>query len=77
MLPNSPAETLGLKNRGLLKQGYFADILVFDPKTFIDRATYENPTVLATGVQYLLVNGKVAVDRGKLTATLAGRALKH
>src|SRR3984957_7085215 len=72
-----PAETLQIKNRGLLKQGYFADVLVFDPKTFIDRATYENPTVLATGVQYLLVNGKVAVDRGKLTATLAGRALKH
>jgi N-acyl-D-amino-acid deacylase len=72
-----PAETLRLKNRGLLKPGYFADVLVFDPKTFVDRATYENPTVLATGVQYLLVNGKVAVDRGKLTTTLAGRALTH
>jgi N-acyl-D-amino-acid deacylase len=72
-----PAETLRLKNRGLLKQGYFADVLVFDPKTFIDRATYENPTVLATGVQYLLVNGNFAVDRGKLTTTLAGRALTH
>jgi N-acyl-D-amino-acid deacylase len=72
-----PAETLQLKNRGLLKQGYFADVLVFDPKTFIDRATYEDPTVLATGVQYLLVNGQFAVDQGKLTSTLAGRALKH
>jgi N-acyl-D-amino-acid deacylase len=72
-----PAETLRLKNRGLLKQGYFADVLIFDPKTFIDRATYENPTVLATGVQYLLVNGKFAVDRGNLTTTLAGRALTH
>jgi N-acyl-D-amino-acid deacylase len=72
-----PAETLRLKNRGLLTQGYFADVLVFDPKTFIDRATYENPTVLATGVQYLLVNGKFAVDRGNLTTTLAGRALIH
>jgi N-acyl-D-amino-acid deacylase len=72
-----PAETLRLKNRGLLKQGYFADVLAFDPKTFIDRATYENPTVLATGVQYLLVNGNFAVDRGKLTTTLAGRALTH
>jgi N-acyl-D-amino-acid deacylase len=72
-----PAETLRLKNRGLLKQGYFADVLVFDPKTFIDRATYENPTVLATGVQYLLVNGKFAVDRGNLTTILAGRALTH
>jgi N-acyl-D-amino-acid deacylase len=72
-----PAKTLRLKNRGLLKQGYFADVLIFDPKTFIDRATYENPTVLATGVQYLLVNGKFAVDRGNLTTTLAGRALTH
>jgi N-acyl-D-aspartate/D-glutamate deacylase len=72
-----PAATLGLKDRGLLKQGYFADVLLFDPKTFIDRATYENPTVLATGVQYLLVNGKLAVDQGTLTTTLSGRALKH
>jgi N-acyl-D-amino-acid deacylase len=72
-----PAETLQIKDRGLLKQGYFADVVVFDPKTFIDRATYEDPTVLATGVQYLLVNGQLAVDKGKLTSTMAGRSLKH
>jgi N-acyl-D-amino-acid deacylase len=72
-----PAETLQIKDRGLLKPGYYADVLVFDPKTFIDRATYEHPAVLATGVQYLLVNGQLAVDKGELTATLAGRALKH
>jgi N-acyl-D-aspartate/D-glutamate deacylase len=72
-----PAETLQLKDRGLLKQGYYADVLVFDPKTFVDRATYEKPTVLATGVQYLLVNGRLAVDQGELTSTMAGRALKH
>ncbi len=72
-----PAETLQIKDRGLLKPGYYADVLVFDPKSFIDRATYEDPTVLATGVQYLLVNGQLAVDKGALTATLAGRALRH
>ena len=72
-----PAETLQIKDRGLLKQGYYADVLVFDPKSFIDRATYEDPTVLATGVRYLLVNGQFAVDKGELTSTLAGRALKH
>lgn len=72
-----PAETLQIKDRGLLKQGYYADILVLDPKAFIDRATYKNSTVLATGVQYLLVNGQLAVDKGELTSTLAGRALKH
>lgn len=72
-----PAETLGLKERGLLKPGYFADVLVFDPKTIDERATYENPRVLATGVRYLTVNGKLAVDGGALTSSVAGRVLKH
>jgi len=72
-----PAETLGLKERGLLKSGYFADVLAFDPKTFADKATYADPTVLATGVRYLTVNGRLAVDGGVLTDTLAGRSLKH
>ena len=71
------AETLGLKDRGLLKAGYIADVVVFDPKTMNDLATYENPEVLATGVRYLLVNGKLAVDGGKLTTVLAGRTLQH
>jgi N-acyl-D-aspartate/D-glutamate deacylase len=72
-----PAETLGLKDRGLLKPGYFADVLVFDPKTFNERATYQSPRVLSTGVRYLTVNGQLAIDNGTLTTTLAGRALKH
>ena len=72
-----PAETLQIKDRGLLKQGYYADVLVFDPKTFIDRATYQDPTVLATGVEYLLVNGQLAVNKGELTSTRAGRVLQH
>jgi N-acyl-D-aspartate/D-glutamate deacylase len=72
-----PAQTLGLKDRGLLKPGYFADILVFDPKTINERGTYQSPRVLATGVRYLAVNGKLAIDNGTLTSTLAGRALKH
>jgi len=72
-----PAETLGLKDRGLLKAGYFADILAFDPKTFDERATYRSPRVLSTGVRYLTVNGQLAIDHGSLTTVLAGRALKH
>lgn len=72
-----PATTLGLKDRGLLKPGYFADVLVFDPKTFRDRSTYESPRVLAAGVRYLTVNGQLAIDNGRLTSTLTGRALKH
>jgi N-acyl-D-aspartate/D-glutamate deacylase len=72
-----PAETLGLKERGLLKPGYFADVLVFDPKTFNERATYQQPRVLSTGVRYLTVNGQLAIDDGSLTTALAGKALKH
>jgi N-acyl-D-amino-acid deacylase len=72
-----PAKTLGLKDRGLLKAGYFADVLVFDPHTFNERATYKAPTALSTGVQYLTVNGQLAIDHESLTPVLAGRALKH
>ena len=71
------AETLGLKDRGLLKAGYFADVLVFDPKTYNERATYVEPEVLASGVRFLAVNGKLAVDNGELQPVLAGRALTH
>jgi N-acyl-D-amino-acid deacylase len=72
-----PAETLGLKDRGLLKTGYFADVVVFDPKTIRARSTYEQPTLLATGVVYLLVNGQLAIDAGELTNAHAGRPLPH
>jgi len=72
-----PAETLGLKDRGLLKAGYFADVLVFDPKTYAEKATYLEPEILAAGVQYLAVNGTLAVDQGAPTAVMAGKALTH
>jgi len=72
-----PAETLGLKDRGLLKAGYFADVVIFDPKTIRAQSTYEQPKLLATGVVYLLVNGKLAIDAGKLTNAQAGRPIPH
>ncbi len=72
-----PAQTLQLKDRGLLKPGYLADVLVFDPKTYNEAATYLQPELFATGVRFLLVNGKLAIDNGTLTPALAGRALTH
>jgi N-acyl-D-amino-acid deacylase len=72
-----PAETLGLKDRGLLKAGFFADVVVFDPKTIRAQSTYEQPKLPATGVVYLLVNGELAIDAGKLTNAQAGRPLPH
>jgi dihydroorotase/N-acyl-D-amino-acid deacylase len=70
------AQRVGLNDRGLLKPGMYADITVFDPTTIIDRATFEQPSQLATGVSYVLVNGVPVVDNGQVTAALPGRALR-
>ena len=71
-----PAETLSLKERGRLKPGYFADVVVFDPITIQDHATFEKPMQYATGVDYVLVNGEVALDRGEPTAARPGRVVR-
>ena len=72
-----PAEILRLPQRGVLKAGYFADVVVFDPKTYRDRATFDKPHQYATGVRYLFVNGVVVIDAGKYTGALAGKVLRH
>ena len=69
------AKLLGLKQRGTLAANTFADVVVFDPATFVDKSTYEQPTLLATGMKYVIVNGVVAVDGGKYTGATAGRVL--
>ena len=71
------ADTFGLTGRGHLRAGAFADVVVFDPKTYASRATYEQPTELAAGVRSVIVNGRVAIDNGQPTAVAAGRALAH
>src|SRR5262249_47425547 len=72
-----PADILKLPERGYLKAGYFADIVVFDPKTYRDKGTFDQPHQYATGVVYLFVNGRLAIDQGKFTGTKAGRVLRH
>ncbi|MBN8807986.1 MAG: amidohydrolase family protein [Sphingomonas sp.] len=71
------ARWFGLTGRGVLKPGAFADVTVFDPKTYAARATYEQPTLPAVGVRTVIVNGQVAVDDGTPTGRAAGRALPH
>ena len=71
------ADAFGLQDRGRLKRGAFADLVVFDPARYAARATYAQPTLPAAGVRTVLVNGVVAVDAGKPTGTAAGRALPH
>jgi N-acyl-D-aspartate/D-glutamate deacylase len=72
-----PADILKLPERGYLKPGYFADLVVFDPRTFRDVATYEKPHQYSTGVKYLFVNGQLAIEDGKSTGTLAGKVPRH
>lgn len=72
-----PAEILGLPQRGFVKAGYAADLVVFDPETLLDTATFEKPHQYATGVRYLLVNGVLVIDEGRVTEKLPGRALRH
>jgi dihydroorotase/N-acyl-D-amino-acid deacylase len=71
-----PASNVGLKQRGLLREGYFADITIFDPKTVIDRATFEDPNQYPVGINYVIVNGQIEVDNGKRTPANAGRPLR-
>jgi N-acyl-D-aspartate/D-glutamate deacylase len=70
------AETFRIPERGLIRAGYFADVIVFDPNTVSDRSTYEQPEVLAVGMKFVMVNGKIAVENGAYTGVLAGRALR-
>ena len=70
------AETFHLKDRGFPRAGYFADVIVFDPASVAERATYEQPAILAAGMKYVFVNGKLAVDNGKYTGALAGKAIR-
>ena len=72
-----PADILKLPERGYLKAGYFADVVIFDPKSYRDRATFDKPHQLASGVRYLFVNGRLAVEEGKYTGILAGKVLRH
>jgi N-acyl-D-aspartate/D-glutamate deacylase len=72
-----PADILKLPERGYLKNGHYADVVVFDPRTFRDKATFDKPHQYADGVRYLFVNGKLAIDDGKFTNVLAGKVIRH
>jgi N-acyl-D-amino-acid deacylase len=75
-LSAQPALNLSLPERGMLKRGYFADVVIFDPKTIQDHATYAQPHQLATGVSYVLVNGKLALKEGQATGAASGRFVR-
>lgn len=71
------ANRLGLTDRGRIAPGMAADLVVFDPQRIQDQATFEKPLQLATGVDYLLINGQLSIDDGRATGALAGQVLRH
>lgn len=71
-----PANKINLKNRGLLKNNYFADIVVFNPNTIIDNATFVEPKQFAGGIEYVFVNGKLTVNKGTHTKVTGGYILR-
>ena len=74
-LSGLPATNLGLDHRGFLKEGMFADVVVFDPATIADRATFEKPHQYAVGVKHVFVNGVQVLKDGEHTGAKPGRAL--
>jgi N-acyl-D-amino-acid deacylase len=71
-----PAQRLRLTDRGVLKAGMWADLVIFDPATIRDLATFENPNQLSQGMEYVLVNGVPVIDQGKQTGALPGKVLR-
>jgi N-acyl-D-amino-acid deacylase len=72
-----PAQRMRLTDRGVLKAGMWADVVVFDPATVRDLATFENPNQLSQGMEYVLVNGVAVIDQGKQTGALPGKVLRR
>ena len=71
-----PARRMNLAGRGELREGFAADVVVFDPKTIADRATYEEPRKYPAGIDYVIVNGEIGAEHGKQTAARSGRLLR-
>ena len=72
-----PAQRMRFADRGVLKAGLWADLVVFDPDTIRDLATFDQPNQLSEGMRFVLVNGVPVIDEGKMTKALPGKALSR
>jgi len=75
-MTSMPAARIGLTDRGLLKEGYKADITIFDPETVVDKATFEDPNQFPEGINYVIVNGQIALENGSFKNARFGEVLR-
>jgi N-acyl-D-aspartate/D-glutamate deacylase len=75
-MTSKPAEKIGIKSRGRIKKGFFADVVVFDAKNVIDKADYNNPYQYPEGIEQVIINGRIVVKGGQHTGELAGKVLR-
>ena len=71
-----PAAAMGLKDRGMIAEGYKADLTLFNPDTVVDLATFEKPHQYSNGIEYVIINGKLAIDQTEFKAVKSGQVLK-
>jgi len=76
-MTSAPAARLGVKDRGLLRDGLLADVVIFNPATVASNATYDQPRRFPTGIDYVIVNGTIVVDEGEHTGALPGRVVRR
>jgi N-acyl-D-amino-acid deacylase len=76
-MTGAPAARLGLRDRGLLRDGYAADLVIFDPARVRANATYDEPRQFPDGIVHVVVNGQLVIEEERLTGALPGRALRH
>jgi N-acyl-D-amino-acid deacylase len=72
----APASRLGLTDRGVIREGMKADLVIFDPKSVIDRSTFKEPTLLSNGIERVFVNGESVWQQGKTTGKLPGSVIR-
>ena len=76
-MTSMPAKRAGITDRGEIKEGMWADLVVFDYERILDKSTYEKPDLYSEGIEYVIVNGQVVVERGQHTGRLPGKVLRH
>jgi len=76
-MTSAPAQKMGLRDRGLLREGMWSDVTIFNPRTVMDRATFGDPHQYPVGIEYVLVNGQTVIERGEHTGILAGKVLRR